>query len=406
MECRRAAVVLPLTVMALWACVFAGQARAATGSVAGTVSDAVTHAGVADIQVYASLANQGGRPTGEAVTAADGSYVMTGLAPGDYIVWFNDQDGAANGDYADEWYDDNVSQDFFKTVVVADGARVTGIDAALSGCGTIYGWVEGGGTRLLNAFVQAFCWIPARQEWEWYPLEFQDVDPVSGEYALRRVRIGQWAVRFSDHGSGAATYAGGFYGGAHFVWDAQMVLVTPSSSVFVKGDLDLGGTLRGHVFDRAGTPVVDATVALLDWDPDKQQWGWSGMVTPTAPDGSYALDGLDTWTYRLAIYPPDSSGLASEYWDNSAGLDAAVDLSWSIGQVREGYDVWLGTEEDRAPGHQPLRRTGVGLVTTSAHPGAHRERCWIGRRVHAVSPRRRPLDEGHCRQLAGTVDAR
>lgn len=83
MKHRRAAVVLPLTLMALWTCVFAGQARAAAGSVAGTVSDAVTHAGVADIQVYASLVDQAGRPTGEAVTAADGSYVMTGLAPGD-----------------------------------------------------------------------------------------------------------------------------------------------------------------------------------------------------------------------------------------------------------------------------------------------------------------------------------
>jgi len=47
--------------------------------------------------------DQGGRPPGEVVTAADGIYVMSVLTPGDYIVWFNDQDGAANGDYADEW---------------------------------------------------------------------------------------------------------------------------------------------------------------------------------------------------------------------------------------------------------------------------------------------------------------
>ena len=128
---------------------------------------------------------------------------MSDLTPGDYVVWFNDQDGADNGDYADEHYDDNVSQDFSDPITVGDGASVTGIDAALSGCGTIYGWVEGDGSRRLYAWVQAYCWIQAKQAWEQYPLEFQDVDPVNGEYVLERVRAGQWALRFSDHGDDA-----------------------------------------------------------------------------------------------------------------------------------------------------------------------------------------------------------
>jgi len=349
MKHRREFVLLSFTVLALWGFAFAGQALAATGSLSGTVTDSVTNVGVADFQVYASLMDQGGPPTGEAITAADGTYVMAGLTPGDYIVWFNDQDGAANGDYADEWYDDNVCQDFGEPVSVADGSAITGIDAALSGCGTIYGWVEGDGTRLLHAFVQAFCWVPARQEWQWYPLEFQDVDPISGEYSLERVRIGQWALRFSDHGDGTSTYAGEFHPDAHFVWDAQTVLVTPGSSDFVKGDLDLGGTLRGHVFNSSGAPLEGGKVALYDWDPDKQQWGWAGLETPTWADGSYAMDGLDTWTYRLEFFPPEGSALASEYWYNSAGLEGAVDLTWGIGQVRDGYDVWLGTEDAVAP---------------------------------------------------------
>jgi hypothetical protein len=345
----RGVVLLLLTVPALWACVFAGQARAATGSITGTVTDSVTHAGVADIQVYASLGGQGGPPTGDVATSADGTYVMTGLAPGDYMVWFMDQDGATNGDYADEWYDDNVSQDFAEPVSVADGATVTHVDAALSGCGTIYGWVTGDGARLLNACVQAYCWVPARQQWESYPLEFQDVDPTSGEYTIERVRAGQWAVHFGDHGSAAGTYAGEFYPDAHFVWDAQTVLVTPGSSLFVKGDLDLGGTLSGHVFDSTGTPVEGGTVALYDWDPDKQQWSWAGIETPTWADGSYAIAGLDTWTYQLQFIPPEASALASEYWFNSSGPDGAADLTWSIGQVREDYDAWLGTQDAVAP---------------------------------------------------------
>ena len=347
MKRRCVAVLLPLTVLALCAFAFADQARAATGSIAGTVTDSVTGAGVADIQVYASLVDQGGPPTGEAVTAADGTYVMTGLAPGDYIVWFNDQDGATNGDYADEWYDDNVNQDFFKPVVVADGAAVIGIDAALSGCGTIYGWVEGDGTRLLTAFVQALCWVPAHQAWESYPLDSQSVDPISGQYSLERVRAGQWAVSFGDDGG----YAGEFYDGddgAHFVRDAQLVLVTPGSSVSVIGDLDLGGTIRGHVYDSSGAPLEGVGVNMNDWDPVTQQWVF-GSEGPTYREGQWERGGLDDWTYLFEFIPPEGSGLASEYWHNSAGLGGALDVTLGIGQVREGFDVWLGTDEAVAP---------------------------------------------------------
>ncbi len=102
MKRRGLTVLYMLTALALWTTAFAVEAHAATGSISGTVTDAVTHAGVADIQMYASLVDQDGQPTGDAVTAADGAYVMSGLAPGDYIDWFNDQDGDTNGAYADE----------------------------------------------------------------------------------------------------------------------------------------------------------------------------------------------------------------------------------------------------------------------------------------------------------------
>ena len=349
MNHRGVTILLTLTLLTLWAMAFSVEAQAAPGSVSGRVTDAVTHAGVADIQVYASLMDQGGPPTGGAVTAADGTYVMSGLTPGAYIVRFNDQDGGTNGAYADEYYDDNVCQDFGDPVVVGDGVAVTGINAALSGCGTIYGRVDGDGTPLLSAFVQAHFWVPARQEWQWYPLELQDVDPLSGEYSLERVRVGQWTMYFGDHGGVAGTYAGEYHGGAHFVRDAQTLLVTPGSSVFAKGDLDLGGTLRGHVYDSSGAPVESVNVVLHDWDPVRQSWGWSGMVTPTMADGSYAISGLDTWMYRLQFFPPEGSPLASEYWKNSADTGGAVDLTWAIGQIREGYDAWLGIDEAVPP---------------------------------------------------------
>ncbi len=225
---------------------------------------------------------------------------------------------------------------------------MTGIDAALSGCGTIYGWVEGDGSHRLNAWAQAYCWTPAKQAWEQYPLEFQDVDPVGGEYVLERVRAGQWALRFSDHGDDAGTYAVEYHPDAHFVWDAQTVLVTPGSSVFVKGDLDLGAAISGHVYDSAGGPLEGGMVVWYDWDPDAQEW-IRGGETPVFEEGRWGMDGFDTWTYRFQFYPPEGPLLADEYWDNSAGLAGGSSITFGVGQILEGYDAWLGTDESVAP---------------------------------------------------------
>ena len=61
------------------------------------------------------------------------------------------------------------------------------------------------------------------------------------------------------------------------------------------------------------------------------------------------MDGFDTWTYLFQFYPPEGSLLADEYWDNSAGITGGSSITFGVGQILEGYDAWLGTNESIAP---------------------------------------------------------
>ena len=64
----------------------------------------------------------------EILTAANGRYTLTGVAPGDYTVRFVPAGASLRGEY----YDDAVSPRDATTITVAGSEVITGIDAVLS----------------------------------------------------------------------------------------------------------------------------------------------------------------------------------------------------------------------------------------------------------------------------------
>ena len=98
------------------------------GAISGTVTDAASHAPIAGVSVRVASQNGG---SGSATTAADGTYSVKGLPPGAYTVTFSEL-GSAN--YLTHTYGAG-------PVMVAAGATVTDIDAALIPGGAISGRV-------------------------------------------------------------------------------------------------------------------------------------------------------------------------------------------------------------------------------------------------------------------------
>lgn len=132
------------------------------GAISGTVSDAGgTHHGLVNVWVsVSSLSNP--NYGGYAVTAADGSYTMQGMAAStDYQVCFFSY-GATGGSsdalgYLDQCYDNQPTSGTPTPVAVTPGAVRAGVDAALVGGSAISGTViDAGGTQhgLENVSVQ------------------------------------------------------------------------------------------------------------------------------------------------------------------------------------------------------------------------------------------------------------
>ena len=83
---------------------------------------------------------------GDTETAADGTYSIDGLRSGDYRVQFE-----SDGDYANEYYDNELTIDHATVLDVDTGEVVEGIDAQLIDAAHLTGTVTGVGGELCRS---------------------------------------------------------------------------------------------------------------------------------------------------------------------------------------------------------------------------------------------------------------
>jgi hypothetical protein len=132
-----------------------------SGAVSGTVTDAAgTHQGLAN--VWVSLSSPSTLAGGSAMTAADGSYTVTGIPAGaDYQVCFSAY-GATGGSSDLGGYVDQCPPTQPTSVIVTAGSTTTGVDAALTGAGTFTGTVtDAAGTNQGLGGVEVHYFSPS-----------------------------------------------------------------------------------------------------------------------------------------------------------------------------------------------------------------------------------------------------
>ncbi|MCL4446338.1 MAG: carboxypeptidase regulatory-like domain-containing protein, partial [Actinobacteria bacterium] len=98
------------------------------GSITGTVTNS-SGLGVSGVCVGVSLSSSSSGFAGGATTGTGGTYSVTGLATGSYIVVF--YSCGPTGDYAFQWYNDASTQASATRVSVNAGSTTSGIDASL-----------------------------------------------------------------------------------------------------------------------------------------------------------------------------------------------------------------------------------------------------------------------------------
>ena len=126
---------------------------------------------------------------GDTETAADGTYSIDGLRSGDYRVQFE-----SDGDYANEYYDNELTIDHATVLDVDTGEVVDGIDAQLVDAAHLTGTVTGVGGELLPlAAVVAYAWHDGH--WDDVGIAFAD-DTDNGDYDLGGLSPGTYRLEF------------------------------------------------------------------------------------------------------------------------------------------------------------------------------------------------------------------
>ncbi len=265
------------------------------GGFSGTVNDEMTGQGVSGVELYAHTAD--GFFVGEAVTDADGSYMVPGLPTGDYVIYTSNPQG-----YLPEVYDDVRCDTGYceptdgTSIPVIAGAITSGIDLALNRGGQISGTVTEAATGAPIANVSLRLW---------------DRDGQSLPVFARTNQNGQFLIT-------------GLWADSYFVTaDSQLYRDELYDNIDCQGGCDprtgtaievsFDATTEGVDFalDRLGAisgSVLDAVTGLPITTADIEVYNDSGLLAGFAfvdETGAYEVGGLAAGNYFVATFSFD-----------------------------------------------------------------------------------------------------
>ncbi|MGH9225606.1 MAG: MSCRAMM family protein [Acidimicrobiales bacterium] len=304
------------------------------GSISGTVVADGSGTPLSGICVTASNVATGAnlfRP----MTAADGTYTITGLAAGTYKVRYEDCVNPI--EYAVEYYDNKPEFNPADPVNVTAGATTPGINASLAIGGAIAGTVvaDGSGTPLAGICVIAF--IPSTGFSYFRPLTAAD-----GTYVVAGLPAGSYKVRFEDCVS-PIEYAAEYYENKGDPTSANTVSVTAGNTLTVNGSLAIAGAVSGTVTpDGTGTPLAGICISSFH-----ATTGFSFFRPRTAADGTYLVTGLVPGSYRVRFQdcasPPN---WVTEYYNDKPDSNSADLVVVNGGATTSGINAALAPTPD------------------------------------------------------------
>src|SRR5450631_3805837 len=315
-------------------------------TVGGTISGTVTVSSVSDfsgICVDAFAPGDFLSPSGSTTTAADGSYSLTNLAPGNYDVEFSAGCGISEN-VGQQWYNTKASQSSANAVAVTAGGSTSGINATLSLGGTITGTVTAaaGGADVSGVCVVAFA-----------PGDVQ-LSPAStttasdGSYALTNLAPGSYQVEFTSGCGASVGYATQWYSASPTAASAVPVVVTaltttPSiNAVMALGVASVTGinpisgpsaggtsvTINGANLSSASAVKFGATPGIITADSaisitatSPAESAGTVDVTVTTPGGASATSSADKFTYVAA---PTVTGVIPTRGPTAGGTSVTV----------------------------------------------------------------------------------
>jgi hypothetical protein len=380
----------------------------ATGSISGRVTAADTGAPIAGVLLR--LRSEDSTSLWGGPTDAAGNYSIAGLANGRWTLEFDPPDGSL---YFPESYNNRTEGAQPDRVIVAFGAAVSGIDAALERGGIVSGRVTGFDTGLSG--IEGWVRIYNSSN---LVVVAQPVDR-GGNYRVAPLPAGRYRAEFS---ASSRAYAPSFSGGGATLAEATPFDVTAGGTSTVDAVLPRSAVIRGTVTaEDTGAPLAGLQVTIYD------TVGSTVMILTTGSDGVFSSAngnrGIGAGVYRLAFGTESATPYLGEFYNNRASLATADGVSVTTGQTLSvdvslartgsisgrvtaassgaalaGVSVWVATPEGRAYASAETDASGV-YRTTQPLPAGNYTVCFAANGYHSQCYNDRPYTSGGPRDL-------
>jgi hypothetical protein len=282
--------------------------------------------------VYAYLSDDMSATRGGASVAADGSYTITGLPAGEYVLEAGPSWGAESELVDEYWQDAYTLADATRVDLVAGEAFAANFE--LNAGGVVEGTVLGGGAPVEGVEVTA-TYDGTSDQW---------VSPVTavtaadGTYRLGGLEDGEYVVDFADF-DGEWAYQ--YWQGTSERVAATRLDVSPGDIVGgIDASLSVGGALAGTLTELTTDGSSPSAQGYFDVLRKDSSGAWERVTSEQADaSGDYEVSGLAAGEYTVLSYGSSSANWATTYYGGVYYQDEASTVAVTAETVTPDVDV-------------------------------------------------------------------